>query len=101
MHSICPSLQFIQIPSLHGPGVLVVVDGVIHRDLFVPPMYASMACAAARCIPIEGHTPFIPPSSTLLSKATLRRNSFPQMIVDYRLFRVNFLVEKVRADLVF
>ena len=51
-------------PSLHGPGVLVVVDEVIHCDLFVPPMNASMACAAARCIHIEGHTPFIPPSTT-------------------------------------
>ena len=44
--------------------VVVVVDGVIPHNLFVLTMYASMACAAAAgCIPIEGHTHFIPHSS--------------------------------------
>ena len=40
-------------------------------------MYASMASAAALCIPVEGFTHFIPPL-----KATLHRDSIPRDIVD-------------------
>ena len=57
---------YIQIPSVHClPSehrmMLIVLNGVLHHHVRVPPMSASIACAAAQCIPIEGSTHLIPP----------------------------------------
>ena len=41
--------------------MLIVLNGVLHHHVRVPPMSASIACAAAQCIPIEGSTHLIPP----------------------------------------
>ena len=57
---------YIQIPSVHcllseHPMVLIVLNGVLHHHVRMPPMSASIACAAAQCIPIEWSTRLIPP----------------------------------------
>ena len=39
--------------------VLIVINGVLQRNVFVPPMSASIACSAAQYILVEGSTHFI------------------------------------------
>ena len=63
------STKYIQIPSLHcslpeHPMMLIVINRVLRRNVLVPPMSASTACAAAQCMPVEGSTHFIPPKSS-------------------------------------
>ena len=60
--------------------VLIVINRMLRRNVFVPQMSVSMACTAAQCIPVEGSTLHFAQVRTL--EAILHRDFIPRDIVD-------------------